>query len=80
MTKEIKYTLLDYPEANYRDSGFKVSWLFYENEDLAKLASHIAEYNGHLKALKGFDFGYQCIGYIMKVEKDGNEFFKVTIP
>lgn len=80
MTQEIKYTLLDYPEENHRNSGYKVSWLYYDNEDLAKLAAHIAEYNAHLKALKGFDFGYQCPGYIMREEVDGNELFKVTIP
>ena len=75
-----KKGLLDYPLEDGIETGYKVSWLFYENENKAKLCSEIAKYNAYLKSQQGYDFGYCYPSHIEVVETDGDKMFKVTIP
>lgn len=74
--RDYKTEYTPYPEPKSSRSGCKVSWNTYETEAEAKVCAEAAKHNARIKEAEGFDFGYQCPGFIRKVD-DG---YEVTLP
>jgi|688.fasta_scaffold461649_1 hypothetical protein len=72
-----KIMLKDYPK-NYvkSESGCKVGWLTYKNQEDASECSKIAFDNAMYLMTKGYEFGYSSPGAITETDQG----FRVTIP
>lgn len=63
-----EYDWASYPEEQARDTGHKVSWLYYDNSYDAEAASKAAEHDADIQLRRGYDFGYCSPGSIRWVE------------
>lgn len=70
LVDESKWEWIDYPEENLIDerSGFKVGWRTYSVEASADECAYAAMVNGVIKAMQGFDFGYQYPAFVKQVD------------
>lgn len=63
------------------ESGCKVGWHFYDNEEEAIKASKSAREIGIRMLGQGYDFGWQLPGDIKReTDKHGNNVWVVTVP
>lgn len=63
------------------ESGCKVAWYFYDNEEEALAASKKAKEEANRQLSLGYDFGYQSPGQISKqTDKNGNDVWIVVMP
>jgi hypothetical protein len=64
------------------DSGCKVAWEWYDDEDEAKAASKRAVVEAERKAALGYDFGYQSPGSIQHFPNHAThgEAWRVCLP
>lgn len=63
------------------ESGCKVGWDVYDNEQEAKEASKKAEEHGFAMMARGYDFGYCWPGDVEHfVDENGTDLWRVTVP
>jgi hypothetical protein len=63
------------------ESGCKVGWHFYDNEEEAVEAGKEARKRAIDMAFRGYDFGYMWPGEVKKeTDKDGNDVWVVIVP
>jgi hypothetical protein len=71
----------EYPKAQARRTGGKVSWLYYKTLRTALKASKIARDDADRQAEMGYDFGFCTPGHVELVEKGEHAgLYEVTIP
>lgn len=62
---------MDYPKHDARETGCKVSWLYYADEAMAREAAIAARHNDRVDAERGYDFGYCSPGSVGKPSDKG---------
>lgn len=70
-----------YPTPQATDSGSKVSWNYYKDQEDAIKAARTAEKEAHRLMMDGYDFGFQCPGDISLIREGEHQgMYRVTLP
>lgn len=69
---------MPYPACFDEEIGARVIFRHYASEDAAKRAAEAAKHNAAIDQSNGHDFGFEVPGSMQKIERHGEQVYRVT--